>query len=122
MSAATCSERPRCAVCGRHYEDGHDADTHETRTLCDGSTVMLCVTWIDRSRAAAEFGLRTVEDLRNYEIEDALAKRLGGAWIVAGPCPFNGTHTSSGGKVGADEGPGSDEGPAEGSRSAVNRG
>lgn len=93
LDKATCAERPTC-VCGRHYEDAHDADTHDTRTLCDGRNVSLPVTWVDRDRAAYDLS-RNVDRLRNYEIEDMLSKRIGGAWIVRGLCPFNGIHCSS---------------------------
>ena len=94
MSAATCAERPACPVCGRHYEDGHDAPTHATRTLCDGSTGTLAEAWTTREAAAACLGI-DVRHLRNYEVEDALSRRIGGAWVVAGPCPRNGEFTAS---------------------------
>jgi hypothetical protein len=93
-----CTERPKC-VCGRHYEDGHDAETHDSRTLCDGTRVTLLVTWVSRERAALDLA-RDVTEWRNYEIEDALSKLLGGAWIVRGECPYNGDYCASDGKAG----------------------
>lgn len=94
---ATCAERPACPSCGRWAEDGHDADSHDTRTLCDGTVVALRETWVTREWAQRELD-EDVSDWRNYEIEDALARRVGGAWVVAGPCPRNGDYCTSEGR------------------------
>jgi hypothetical protein len=96
--AATCAQRAMCPDCGRYVEQ-HDAPTHDTRTLCDGTMVALPVTWVTRGWAAAELG-RDVSTLRNYEIEDALAALLGGEWVVAGLCPRNGRYCASEGRMG----------------------
>ena len=34
----------------------------------------------------------TYERMRNYELEESLAKTLGHSWCVAECCPFNGVH------------------------------
>ena len=92
-----CAERSRCPVC-KDIVEAHDAPTHTTRTLCDGSTVTLAERWILRIDALRELGEQPEATLRNYELESRLSVRLGGAWVVAGPCPFNGMHTASGGR------------------------
>lgn len=45
---------------------------------------------ISRQKALSELGYSATDRVRNYELEHDLSSKLGGEWVVAEWCPFNG--------------------------------